>query len=362
MKKLLAIASAIGLILSSVTSAQAEMTGGVWKIKADSVALNLSGVSPFVEKTSNGDRIWFASPSALPDPIMVVDCSDLGSCSRQTLSSRFGSDATVVTLKDGSRKVFFVEMGPSGKKIRFATISGNTLSHGAVSDLGVEGSSVSAKELAWGVPDAVSLPDGRVRVYWVLSDPALGNSQLPETIVSATSTDSTANSFVRDPGTRLTGGYVDSEVLRAEDGDWVMITSTGPGAGTQYLYIATSADGLQWNINKNPISSPDESALDPSGYQLTENTWRIYYVSAEPGMRVDRNYQLKRATLGWKKDDPKSVASPTPSATSTPEAQNTVTPTPVAPAKKITITCLKGKSVKKVTAVSPKCPAGFKKK
>lgn len=31
-------------------------------------------------------------------------------------------------------------------------------------------------------------------------------------------------------------------------------------------------------------------------------------------------------------------------------------------AKKITITCVKGKTVKKVTAVKPKCPAGFKKK
>jgi hypothetical protein len=30
------------------------------------------------------------------------------------------------------------------------------------------------------------------------------------------------------------------------------------------------------------------------------------------------------------------------------------------PAKKITITCVKGKTSKKVTAVQPKCPAGFK--
>ena len=35
----------------------------------------------------------------------------------------------------------------------------------------------------------------------------------------------------------------------------------------------------------------------------------------------------------------------------------------VAPAvKKSTITCVKGKLVKKITAVSPKCPAGYKKK
>lgn len=33
-----------------------------------------------------------------------------------------------------------------------------------------------------------------------------------------------------------------------------------------------------------------------------------------------------------------------------------------APVKKTTITCVKGKSIKKVTAVAPKCPAGYKKK
>lgn len=42
------------------------------------------------------------------------------------------------------------------------------------------------------------------------------------------------------------------------------------------------------------------------------------------------------------------------------------TPTPSASAqpmaKKVTITCIKGKTVKKVTAVAPKCPSGFKKK
>jgi hypothetical protein len=30
--------------------------------------------------------------------------------------------------------------------------------------------------------------------------------------------------------------------------------------------------------------------------------------------------------------------------------------------KKSTITCIKGKTTKKVTAVKPKCPAGYKKK
>lgn len=45
---------------------------------------------------------------------------------------------------------------------------------------------------------------------------------------------------------------------------------------------------------------------------------------------------------------------PTPSVTTTPTAKPVV--------KKITISCVKGKVIKKVTAAAPKCPAGYKKK
>jgi hypothetical protein len=48
------------------------------------------------------------------------------------------------------------------------------------------------------------------------------------------------------------------------------------------------------------------------------------------------------------------------------EAEVAATPTPSASskpvAKAVTITCVKGKTSKKVTAVKPKCPTGYKKK
>ena len=47
------------------------------------------------------------------------------------------------------------------------------------------------------------------------------------------------------------------------------------------------------------------------------------------------------------------IATPTQSATATPAAKPVV-------AKKTTITCVKGKLIKKVSAVSPKCPSGYK--
>lgn len=65
-----------------------------------------------------------------------------------------------------------------------------------------------------------------------------------------------------------------------------------------------------------------------------------------------------------------AVVQPTPTAqpsqSPTPTAQPSQSPTPTAtmkPAvKKITVTCTKGKMVKKVIGVAPKCPKGYKKK
>jgi len=64
---------------------------------------------------------------------------------------------------------------------------------------------------------------------------------------------------------------------------------------------------------------------------------------------------LSSPTIGIKLNSPSTSATPTPSASAT------IAPV-VQPSKKVTITCIKGKVVKKVTAVNPKCPAGFKKK
>jgi len=50
------------------------------------------------------------------------------------------------------------------------------------------------------------------------------------------------------------------------------------------------------------------------------------------------------------------------SATPSPSASATPAPSAKPVVKKLTITCVKGKTSKKVTAVNPKCPAGYKKK
>ncbi|MEI7722825.1 MAG: hypothetical protein WCI86_03730 [Actinomycetota bacterium] len=83
---------------------------------------------------------------------------------------------------------------------------------------------------------------------------------------------------------------------------------------------------------------------------------------------VERGGWLKLSANGFTFSNPivkvklsqeKVVVAPTP----TPSAS--ATPTPIAApaaAKKSSITCVKGKTTKKVTAVNPKCPTGYKKR
>ena len=62
------------------------------------------------------------------------------------------------------------------------------------------------------------------------------------------------------------------------------------------------------------------------------------------------------------------LATPTPTPTSTPTSTPAVTATPTPTVtltpttKATTITCVKGKLTKKITAINPKCPTGYKKK
>jgi hypothetical protein len=67
---------------------------------------------------------------------------------------------------------------------------------------------------------------------------------------------------------------------------------------------------------------------------------------------------------------PSPTPSATPSATPTPSVSPSATPSTSATAsstvatskKKVSITCVKGKQIKKVSGINPKCPQGFKKK
>jgi hypothetical protein len=159
--------------------------------------------------------------------------------------------------------------------------------------------------------------------------------------------------------------------LRAKDGDYVMIMADIACTSTnrQMLFVSTSKDGLNWT-SPLMLTGPGVEGLDPTGYEVSPNVWRIYYSQGGP----NQSFVVKRGLLKFTQVavvTPTPTPTPSPSPTPTPTIISSPSPTPtvIAPLptqaaanKKITITCLKGKTVKKVTAVNPKCPKGYKKK
>ena len=278
------------VLSSSFAVGQSASAAVSWEFSEESAALGISAVSPHVERTGSVDRIWYPS---LPSTA-VSDCTDAGSCTLVGGVGRLGSDFTAITLPNGTRRAYFVDMTPgtSVKTVSSAQcVTTECLSVGTSTPIAAD-VAVPTTEKAWGVPDAVVTPDGKVRVYLVVS-PTLTNS-CPEKVRSYISNDGI--NFTVESGYRLEGGFVDTEILRAKTGDWLMIMSTGPGCGNgmQQLFVSSSADGLTWSTPQ-AVTKSDNRRLDPTGYEVSPNVFRIYY--AFNASRTGETYTLKRGTL-----------------------------------------------------------------
>ncbi|MDA3004952.1 MAG: hypothetical protein O3A62_07740 [Actinomycetota bacterium] len=340
-KSLLAVALGFSLV-AGVT--QVPTAGAVveWALTEETVSLGLTGVSPHVERTGNADRLWYPSLAGT----IASDCTDAGACASVPVTGRLGSDFTAITLPNGTRRAYFVEnsMTPGANTKSVSSAPCLTASCTAVGT-----STVAAAELvvsqnvkAWGVPDAVVTPDGKVRLY-VVESPTDGNCT--EKLASYISNDGIT--FTKEAGWRLENGIsVDPEILRAKTGEWMMVLADGPGCGdrVQKLYTSTSNDGLTWSTPQK-ISGSDLRRLDPTGYEVSTNVFRVYYATAVAGALGDVTYTIKRGTIAIKQSSAEvAITGGKKKATKT------------------TITCAKGKTTKKVTGVKPKCPRGFKKK
>ena len=310
-----------------------------WALAEDAVSLGVTGVSPHVERTGNADRLWYPSLAGT----IVSDCTDAGACASVPVTGRLGSDFTAITLPNGTRRAYFVETtaGATTKSVSSAACLTTACTAVGTSTIAAAELVVSQNMKAWGVPDAVVTPDGKVRIY-VVESPVDG--RCTEKLASYISTDGI--SFTKEAGWRLENGIsVDPEILRAKTGEWLMVLADGPGCsdGVQKLYMTTSNDGLTW-ATPQKITGSDLSRLDPTGYEVSTNVFRIYYATAVAGALGDKTYTIKRGTISIK------------------QSSAEVSITTGTTAKKATITCVKGKTTKKVTGVSPKCPSGYKKK
>ena len=259
--------------------------------------LKVPGVSPHLESINGGYRL-----SHTDIGMTKIAGMSSGSFALTPRGQIDGiSDLTVVTSGDRIRRGYYVQrdFDTDEAEIYSAKISddGLTLTDPFATGITDGGS------MAWGVPDAVRLPDGRIRLYWV-EDPPAGGKEHKEWVVSATSDDITGTRFIRDPGQRTTGGYVDFEVLRAKAGDWIAVMSTTPPARPEHppqgIHVGTSKDGLDWTIDTDNLAPTNKSYLDPTGVAIGANQWQLVMAESENaawGHPQDQVYTLVRTTL-----------------------------------------------------------------
>jgi hypothetical protein len=134
--------------------------------------------------------------------------------------------------------------------------------------------------------------------------------------------------------------------------------------GNYNLVLSSEAARCLYNFTKAPISatvsivSSDGSSQVATTAVTEKNGW--LYLSA-----AGYTYSSPTVRVKLTQEAPAPTPAPTPTPEPTPTVTATPTPTPTvttAPVKKTTISCVKGKVVKKVTSVKPVCPKGYKKK
>lgn len=130
--------------------------------------------------------------------------------------------------------------------------------------------------------------------------------------------------------------------------------------GTYDLQIRSASARCLYGFSNAPISATVEVVSENGEKQVAVTTvierdgW--LYLSA-------KGFSFSAPVVNVRLMQEKVVVapSPTPSASPTPTPIASASATPAA-VKKTSITCVKGKTTKRVTAVSPKCPTGYKKK
>ena len=255
-------------------------------------SLDVDGVSPHLEKVDDKTlRLFYSSIEV--KGIAVSLCDYELKCEIQGALERM-SDLTIIETLDGLRRGYYVALNPQTKQkdIFTAVFSEDGLNYSNETPLGFP---VDQNEIAWGVPDAVLMPNGLVRVYWVYTEDKTSDEKL----VSATSKTTKGIQFVMDPGYRLENGYVDFEVIRAAEGDWKALMSYTPHYMPeipQSLFYATSKDGLKWDLIEERITPKGYSYFDPTAIQIDDKNFLVVG-SAAPNTMGTREHILFAAEL-----------------------------------------------------------------
>ncbi len=199
------------------------------------------------------------------------------------------SDPTVVTLDDGRVRMYYKGAdGPGGPGEAIHTVYSAISEDGVnFTEEGIRVDSQTTPDRDWAsVPDAVKLPDGRVRLYYVSDGLDVGHG-----IVCAISEDGL--NFTREEP--VLTGYVDPSVIMLPDERFLMLAvafRTGPkdtlADFMPGIYYFISEDGI--HFEKIGIALSGEDNIDPAIVDMGDEFYRVYYWNFQDNPNLIRSF------------------------------------------------------------------------
>ena len=268
-----------------------------WTFTKDNVSLGITGVSPEAVLLDDGSVRLYVTGGM--QGMTLYKASDGLTFTEETASLPLGgSDPTLIRLEDDTYRMYYNDRD---------TIKTATSPDGLVwTEESSTGISNTNNNGAWGVPDSVELPDGRVRLYWVDTPIYVTPPNGYEVVKSAVSPDGltfTEENGYRTEDTNGEGGWADPHVLLAEEGNWVGLFSFIPPFTEENpnvpmtLHVGTSTDGLTWSIESEPIITVTGGHVgDPASYPLGDGSYRVYHVATSE-LNPPHNYCITSGIL-----------------------------------------------------------------
>ena len=271
-----------------------------WTFSEDNVSLGITGVSPEAILLSDDSVYLYVTGGT--QGMTLYRASDGLTFTEETASLPLGgSDPTLIRLSDGTYRMYYNDRD----MIKTAT-SPDGLVWTEESSTGISNTNGNG---AWGVPDSVELPDGRIRLYWVDTSTYVMPPNGYEVVKSAVSADGltfTEESGYRTENTNGEGGWADPHVLLAEEGNWIGLfsfippTIEGNPTAPITINIGTSTDGLTWSVDSEPIISVSGGHVgDPASYPLGNGSYRVYYLATSE-LDPPHNYFITSGILELK--------------------------------------------------------------
>lgn len=248
----------------------------------DSGSRVVDGSVPFVHKLKDGKvRLYYCNSKGI---LSVVSKDGLTFTKEQGARISPGTgfetivcDPTIVDLPNGKMRMYYKGAnsqapgpGQSIHKI-YSAVSSDGLTF---QKEGLRIDSETSGDNGWAsVPDAITLPDGRVRLYYVTA------AEMQHGIGSAISSDGL--NFVKEPGIRVEN-LVDPALVRIGDKYLLFAASIDERFARvpKGIYYLESSDGFDFN---EPVAVfQGDNVYDPSILKVDDNTIRVFYGKVVP--------------------------------------------------------------------------------